>query len=159
MSKVDDPNVAFRIVGMSMHDGESGKVMWDSTLDAGFDAAKLVFVSNGSNTVPELEAHIPASVLQCLEVSRTIEFYSRDLMAAMRLEQHVYLGDQEIEEWTFDFGFVIPNSTNSWQTVVEAQGGENMIPAEVLSGNLVIDTKFMDADNVVAHARVRIFYV
>ena len=48
---------------------------------------------------------------------------------------------QCIEEWLFDFGFVIPNSTNTWQQVIEADEG-NMIPAEVLSGNVTIETSF-----------------
>ena len=49
---------------------------------------------------------------------------------------------QVIEEITFTFDFVIPNTTNSWEQVIEAEVGEVM-PAEVLSGNLVVDTYFI----------------
>ena len=34
-------------------------------------------------------------------------------------------------EWNFDFGFVIPDSTNSWESTVVADQG-NMLPAHVL---------------------------
>ena len=48
---------------------------------------------------------------------------------------------QVIEEFGFDFGFVMPNTTNSWEQVIDADVGQVM-PAEVLSGNLVVDTYF-----------------
>jgi hypothetical protein len=31
------------------------------------------------------------------------------------------------EEWNFEFGFVIPGSTNSWQTTVEAAAEADMM--------------------------------
>ena len=33
-------------------------------------------------------------------------------------------------EWSFEFGFVIPGSTNSWQQVIEA--ADEMLPTEIL---------------------------
>ena len=35
-------------------------------------------------------------------------------------------------EWYFEFGFVIPDSTNTWQSVIEAAPESQMIPANVL---------------------------
>lgn len=35
-------------------------------------------------------------------------------------------------EWRFDFGFVIPGSTNTWQSTIEAAGEGKMIPADIL---------------------------
>lgn len=37
-----------------------------------------------------------------------------------------------ILEWYFDFGFVIPGSTNTWQSVIEAAAESQMMPASVL---------------------------
>ena len=37
-----------------------------------------------------------------------------------------------ILEWYFDFGFVIPGSTNTWQSVIEAAPESQMMPASVL---------------------------
>lgn len=36
------------------------------------------------------------------------------------------------EEWFFDFGFVIPGSTNSWQQTIESAGEDRMLSAEDL---------------------------
>ena len=80
-------------------------------------------------------------------------------MTAFRMEQHVLFKDQPMEEWLFDFGFVIPESTNSWQSVVEAAPEADMMPASVLNGNIVVETKFFDGDTHISTSRVRIFYV
>jgi hypothetical protein len=37
-----------------------------------------------------------------------------------------------MEEWFFEFGFVIPNSTNTWQSTIEAAAESQMMPASVL---------------------------
>ena len=35
-------------------------------------------------------------------------------------------------EWNFEFGFVMPNSTNTWQTIIEAAPEQAMMPASAL---------------------------
>lgn len=35
-------------------------------------------------------------------------------------------------EWLFEFGYVIPNSTNTWQSLIEASPESQMMPANVL---------------------------
>lgn len=62
-------------------------------------------------------------------------------------------------EWFFDFGFVIPGSTNSWQSLIEAAPESQMIPASVLSGHVVIETLFYDGDLEVSRSKVRIYYI
>ena len=37
-----------------------------------------------------------------------------------------------ITEWFFEFGFVIPESTNTWQSVIEAAPQGQMMPASAL---------------------------
>lgn len=44
----------------------------------------------------------------------------------------VELQGRALEEWTFDFGFVIPNSTNTWQSIIEAAPESQMMPAQIL---------------------------
>ena len=61
----------------------------------------------------------------------------------MSLQGHV------VEQLDFNFGFVIPNSTNSWDQTIEADMG-NVMPAEVLSGNLVVDTFFLSGEQILA---------
>ena len=69
----------------------------------------------------------------------------------------MYLGDEQIEELGFEFGFVIPKSTNSWEQIIEAEVGL-VFPAELLSGNLNVVTKFLSKGTEFARTKYRVFY-
>eukprot|EP00747_Dinoflagellata_sp_TGD_P213890 gnl/TRDRNA2_/TRDRNA2_86793_c0_seq1.p1 gnl/TRDRNA2_/TRDRNA2_86793_c0~~gnl/TRDRNA2_/TRDRNA2_86793_c0_seq1.p1 ORF type:complete len:172 (+),score=45.13 gnl/TRDRNA2_/TRDRNA2_86793_c0_seq1:66-581(+) len=135
----------FRINWMNMRDASTGQVLWENYY--------------WDPNLMECEAQVPKEILKCRQVSREINFSSVEMMHSLRLEQTVLLNGQPLEEWSFGFGFVIPNSTNTWQQTIEAADEEEMLPAELLSGNIVINTTFYDGDNVVSSQQVRIFYV
>jgi len=80
-------------------------------------------------------------------------------MKALRMKQNILFDGDLLEEWCFDFGFVIPGSTNSWEQTIEAAEQSEMIPAETLSGNILIETEFFDGPNLISQSKVRIFYV
>lgn len=65
-------------------------------------------------------------------------------MDEFKLLQKVFFQGKCLEEWFFKFGFVMPNSTNQWQSTIEA--ASEMMPAEILSGNITIETNFFDGD-------------
>ena len=90
---------------------------------------------------------------------REINFSSVEPMEKFRLEQKVLFKGRCLEEWNFDFGFVIPNSTNTWQSLIEAAPESQMMPAKVLNGNVVIETMFFDGDLLVSTSKVRLYYV
>eukprot|EP00128_Syssomonas_multiformis_P012635 Colp12_sorted_trinity150504_noHs@31746 len=131
---------------MNLRDGDKGTVLWQSTEDL---------------SIPDLEheARVPQRILKCKSVSREINFSSRELLEKFRLEQRVLFHGKCIEEWFFDFGFVIPNSTNTWQSVIEAAPESQMMPASVLTGNVVIETSFYDGDLLIGKSNVRVYYV
>ena len=64
-----------------------------------------------------------------------------------------------VSAWKFTFGFVIPMSVNSWEQTILAAGDNQMIPAEVLSGNTKIETSFFDDDYLVFKNVIRLFYI
>mmetsp|Transcript_20367 Transcript_20367/g.48523 ORF Transcript_20367/g.48523 Transcript_20367/m.48523 type:complete len:132 (-) Transcript_20367:23-418(-) len=130
---------------MNMRDASTGKVMWESPADW----SSRFFTE-------ELEAHIPAEILKCTEVSREVNFTSASKIDDFSLVQHIFLQGQPIEEWNFKFGFVIPGSTNTWQSVIEAAG--EMLPVEILNGNVTIETSFMDGARLLGKSTVRVFY-
>jgi len=68
----------------------------------------------------------------------------------------VKLNDLPIENWSFRFGFVIPDSTNSWQQIIQSK--ENMLPPDLISGNITMETVFTDQDVPVLSVSVRLFY-
>ena len=88
-----------------------------------------------------------------------MQFSSTEAISDFRLEQRVYLGDACVEEWDFEFGFVIPGSTNSWQTTIEAAAEQDMMDPEMISGLVHIETSFLDGDRLINKSVVRIFYV
>ena len=90
---------------------------------------------------------------------REINFSSVEPMTKFRIEQKVLFKNRPLEEWSFDFGFVIPCSTNTWQSLIEAAPESQMMPARVLNGNIVIETRFYDDELEVSTSKVRLFYV
>ncbi|GAU97849.1 hypothetical protein RvY_09078 [Ramazzottius varieornatus] len=136
----------FKVNWINLRDAESGKVLWQSEEDI-------------STTGVEHKAHVPKQILKCKSVSREVNFSSAEQMENFRLEQRIFFKDKLIEEWFFEFGFVIPNSTNTWQSLIDAAPESQLLPASVLSGQVVIETRFFDADLLVSKSSVRLFYV
>jgi len=101
--------------------GKRGRevVVLKLTLDTN---ALLPFLRLRSRRPQEIKARIPADILACSAVSREINFSSVKAMNEFKLEQRIFYEGVCIEEWYFDFGFVIPGSTNSWQQIIEAAG-------------------------------------
>ncbi|KAK0156682.1 hypothetical protein PV327_011722, partial [Microctonus hyperodae] len=58
-----------------------------------------------------------------------------------------------LEKWSFEFGLVIPNSTNTWQSFIKAARETQMMLVDIISGNVVIETKFFDNDLLVSTSR------
>lgn len=136
----------FKVNWLNLRDADSGRILWQGNEDL---------------SVPdcEHEARVPKKILQCRAVSREINFSSVEPMDKFRLEQKVLFKGRCLEEWFFDFGFVIPHSTNTWQSVIEAAPESQMMPAAVLSGNIVIETKFYNGEDLVSTSKVRLYYV
>ena len=66
---------------------------------------------------------LPAAILGFQAVSREMTFSSVELIQNLRCVQTVCVFGEAIEEWRFQFGFVIPGSVNTWQCTIEAAGG------------------------------------
>ncbi|KAI6660537.1 Retinal rod rhodopsin-sensitive cGMP 3',5'-cyclic phosphodiesterase subunit delta-like [Oopsacas minuta] len=136
----------FSLNWMLLKDSETGKVLWEGKEDMSIPGQVHI-------------AEVPKSILECKSVSRTLNFSSKRALTNFRIVQRVMFQDQLLEGWSFKFGFVIPNSTNSWEQVIEAAGEGHMLPAEMLSGNVLIQTDFYDENTIISASRVRIFYV
>ena len=65
----------------------------------------------------------------------------------------MYLYGNKIEMWRFDIGFVMPGTTNTIEQIILAADPEEMIPKEVLSGNLVIETMFLTGERPVYRSK------
>jgi retinal rod rhodopsin-sensitive cGMP 3',5'-cyclic phosphodiesterase subunit delta len=146
MPRAEDILNGFKFNWMNLRDADTGKILWQGNQDL---------------SLPEVEheAKVPKKILKCRAVSREINFSSVEAMKKFRISQRVFFKNKVMEDWNFEFGFVIPNSTNTWQSLIEAAPESQMMPARVLSGRFVIETKFLDEDLEVSTSRVRLFYV
>jgi len=104
-----------------------------------------------------IDIHVPKEILSCKQVAREINFSSQNMIKQLRLVQHIKLHGNIIEHWIFEFGFVIPNSTNTWQNIVDA--GTSVLPSNILSGNVIIETSFFDGSEFIGKCNVRVYYV
>ena len=148
-TRAEDILRGFRVNWMNLRDADTGKVLWQGNED----------LSAASGESDEHEARVPKKILKCRAVSQEINFSSVEAMEKFRLEQRVLFKGSCLEEWHFEFGFVIPNSTNTWQSLIEAAPESQMMPARVLNGNVVIETKFFDDDEEISTSKVRLYYV
>jgi len=136
----------FKVNWMNLRDADTGKILWQGNQDLSLGDV-------------EHEARVPKKILKCRAVSREINFSSIEPIGRFRLEQKVLFRNRCLEEWNFEFGFVIPCSTNTWQSLIEAAPESQMMPARVLNGNVVIETRFFDSDKEISVSKVRLFYV
>lgn len=92
-------------------DADSKEVFLDEpewgTQQEAFDAA--------NKTGAVREVHFPASMLSAKALSREVVFSSTEAIKELKLVQKMYLHYQLVETLEFDFPFVIPGTTNSWE--------------------------------------------
>eukprot|EP00761_Pharyngomonas_kirbyi_P010080 gb/GECH01010098.1/.p1 GENE.gb/GECH01010098.1/~~gb/GECH01010098.1/.p1 ORF type:complete len:142 (+),score=8.46 gb/GECH01010098.1/:1-426(+) len=135
-----------RLDRMDVRDAESG-----NTLTSVDWSSKDMFTGQHALTIPK-------AILECRAVTRELTFsIGPQPIQDLAVTQKVLLHRTLIEEWHFNFGFAIPSSTNTWSTTLEA--ADEMLPAQTLSGNTVIETTFYDKDESLGTCTTRVFYV
>lgn len=135
----------FQINYMILRDADTGKVIWQENKD--FSSCDV-----------EHEARVPVKILDLRAVSREINFSTIESMENFRLDQKVLFKGRIMEEWFFEMGWVGANTTNTWQSTIEAAPESQMMPAKVLNGNVTIETSFYDNDTLITKSTVRLFY-
>lgn len=135
----------FRINYLKMKNGENGKVLWETST---YDLNNI-----------ESNENLPKEILDCKEIVREVNFSSKEKIMDLELVQNFYLMGELIETSRFFFGFVIPNSTNNWEQVVEAKPPEEMLPYTLLSGNLVVEILFLAKGELIVRNSITIHYV
>ena len=101
--------------------------------------------------------NLPKEILLCKTIIREINFSSVEPIENFEIVQNYYLSGELIETTRFHFGFVIPNSTNNWEQIIEAK--DEMIPYNILSGKLKVETIFLTNGEIFIKNFMTIFYV
>lgn len=136
----------FQINYMILRDVDTGQVLWQENKDF-------------SSPEEEHEARVPIKILDLRAVSREINFSTIEAMENFRLDQKVLFKGRIMEEWFFEMGWVGANTTNSWQSTIEAAPESQMMPAKVLNGNVTIQTSFYDSETFITKSVVRLYYI
>ena len=134
----------FKVNHMQMRDGENGKVMWE--------------VKSWDLTKPNHTENITKELLKCKRIIRNVNFSSDEKIDELELVQNFYLMGELFESSRFKFGFVIPGSTNDWEQIMIAKE-DGVLPAEVLSGKLQVETYFLIRGKVLYRNKILIYYV
>lgn len=142
----------FKILSMTMSDAYNKKnVLWSSK-----DEFNNIY--NLHTTQQIIDIRLSKSILKLQAVSRCMIFSVSESISKFSIIQYIEYNDNIIETWSFNFGFVIPNSTNEWDNIIEKENKSIMKP-EQLSGQLYIRTVFYDDNIELCKLNIRIFYV
>jgi retinal rod rhodopsin-sensitive cGMP 3',5'-cyclic phosphodiesterase subunit delta len=136
----------FRLISLTIKNCSTGEKAWVSP-----DWGAKVFTEVN-------EAHLPSRVLAFPAVGREVVFSTVEAISDFRIEQKVLVHGHPFEQWNYSFGFVMPGSENSWETIVESAGEGKMLPAEHLSGNMYIVTSFYSGSLLISKSVVKVFY-
>ena len=134
----------FRVNHMQMKNGENGEVMWE--------------VKSWDLTKEQHTENITKDLLKCKRIIRNVNFSSDEKIDELELVQNFYLMGELFESSRFKFGFVIPGSTNDWEQIIMAKE-DGVLPAEVLSGKLRVETYFLMKGKVLYKNKILIYYV
>ena len=134
----------FRVNHMQMKNGENGEVMWE--------------VKSWDLTKESHTENITKELLKCKRIIRNVNFSSDEKIDELELVQNFYLMGELFESSRFKFGFVIPGSTNDWEQIMIAKE-DGVLPAEILSGKLQVETLFLIQGRILYKNRILIYYV
>ena len=134
----------FKVNHIQMKNGENGQVMWE--------------VNSWDLTKKSHKENITKEILKCKKIIRNVNFSSEEKIDDLELVQNFYLMGELFESSRFKFGFVIPGSTNDWEQIMIAKE-DGVLPAEVLSGKLIVETLFLIQKKVLYKNRIHIYYV
>ena len=134
----------FKVNHMQMRNGDTGEVMWQVN---SWDLTKEFHTEN-----------ITKNLLKCKKIIRNVNFSSEEKIEDLELIQNFYLMGELFESSRFKFGFVIPGSTNDWEQIMIAKE-DGVLPAEVLSVKLQVETLFLVQGNILYKNRILIYYV
>ena len=134
----------FKVNHIQMKNGETGEVMWE--------------VKSWDLTKKTHKISITKELLKCKRIIRNVNFSSEEKIDELELVQNFYLMGELFESSRFKFGFVIPGSTNDWDQIIVAKE-DGVLPAEILSGKLQVETLFLMQGKVLYKNKIHIYYV
>lgn len=100
---------------------------------------------------------LPKRALNSRAILCSIIFSSEESIQNLNCVSDVYLGGAFLERWDSNFGFVIPGSTNTWETCF-VRSDTDFIDPSISSGNVVFDSILRDGEMPIRQFKLRLFY-
>ena len=134
---------------IALHDADTGKLLWKG--NEGF----LVSSGIDEDKILEYRARVPKRISKCESMSLEINFSIEGALKKCRMEQQIMYKDKCLEEWNIEFEFVIPNSTNTWKSIIEKGQETQIFP---LNDNVVIELKFFEHDLKINTTKIILYF-
>lgn len=143
---IDDILSGFQINWITLRDMNSGEILWHGNED--YSCPKT------NHTIK-----ISKKVLNSVAVVREINFSSVEVWENLKLVQTCLYKGITLDECVFEYGPVVANAVHTWQSVIEAAPEIKMMNVDILSGNIVIISKFYNDDVLVTTSKSRLYYI
>ena len=111
---------------IELRNAETGKLLWNG--NNGFSVPREV----DKDEISEFRARVPKIISTCEAVSLEFNFSSEGALKKCRLEQRLMNKEKCIEELNYEFGFIIPNSTSTWKSLIEKTPDTQKMPLTLM---------------------------
>ena len=104
---------------------------------------------------------LPKEILDYKVITMEINFSSELDIDNLELVQDFYYDDKLIDSSRFSFGFVMPNSTNNWEQIIEVDPNLKILIEEngIKRGNLVANSIFFTKTNIISKNKTILYYI
>lgn len=100
---------------------------------------------------------LPKRTVSSRAILCSLTFSSEESIQNFNCSTDVYLAGTFLEHWDTSFGFVIPGSTNTWETCIVRSDTEFVEPY-ISSGNVIIDSVLRDGELPLRQFKIRLFF-
>ncbi|KAF0768196.1 retinal rod rhodopsin-sensitive cGMP 3',5'-cyclic phosphodiesterase subunit delta-like [Aphis craccivora] len=138
----------FHINWINLVDNDTGEVLWHTNDNYAISGNKF-------NTIT---VKIPRKVLDCKALTRTISFTSTHRIDYLKMRHRELVSLQCVHEWVSEFGTVLPDLNETWETTFTHKEGISSSSANCLSGDLVMETSFYNGDKFIGSTKILLYF-
>ncbi|CAH1731768.1 retinal rod rhodopsin-sensitive cGMP 3',5'-cyclic phosphodiesterase subunit delta-like isoform X1 [Aphis gossypii] len=137
----------FHINWINLVDNDTGTVLWHTNDNYAVSGNKYM-----------ITVTMPKKVLDCRALTRTISFTSMHRIDHLKMRHRELVSLQCVHEWVSDFGIVLPNLNETWETTFINKEGISSSSTNFLSGDLVIETSFYNGDKFIGSTHILLYF-
>ncbi|XP_050062401.1 retinal rod rhodopsin-sensitive cGMP 3',5'-cyclic phosphodiesterase subunit delta-like isoform X2 [Aphis gossypii] len=129
--------------------------IWSTTTREQYCGIPMIIISGNKYMIT---VTMPKKVLDCRALTRTISFTSMHRIDHLKMRHRELVSLQCVHEWVSDFGIVLPNLNETWETTFINKEGISSSSTNFLSGDLVIETSFYNGDKFIGSTHILLYF-